>query len=158
MTQRTNSVQNGEIVSDTAIREVLRRILHHAIHIDRRFTRQSLAAESGVSVHQIDQLVSTVAEKQRRVSLADAMSLCVVLGPRAINILLAQIGYIAQPLDDPDTPDLRTLVADGLRHFSVIADAAADGVIDHTEEPSTTEAADGLIATILPLSSAGKAI
>jgi hypothetical protein len=158
MNQSANSVQNGEIVSDAAIREVLRRQLHRAIHIDRHFTRQSLADESGVSIHQIDQILSATEEKHRRVALADALSLCVVLGQRAVNALLAKIGYVAQPLDEPEQANLRMLVADGLRHFSVIAGAAADGIIDHTEKPLTMQAADGLIATVLPLSSAGKAI
>ena len=37
-----------------------------------------------------------------------------------------------------------------------IGQAAADNRIDHTERPRTTEAADNLIATIVPLSSAGR--
>lgn len=48
------------------------------------------------------------------------------------------------------------IAADAMGHLSVIARNAADGRIDHTEEAETAEAADQIIATVLPLSSAGK--
>jgi hypothetical protein len=90
--------------------------------------------------------------------LANALSIGCVLGKAAINSILAIIGYGgAAPLDEPDDLNVNELVASGLRHFTVIATAAADGRIDHIEEPACTAAADHLIATFLPLSSTGKA-
>lgn len=90
-------------------------------------------------------------------SLSNALSLAVVLGPRALNALLALIGYVARPLDEADDLCVNTLVANGLTHFSTIATAAADGRIDHTEAPLCREAADQIIATVMPLSSAANA-
>lgn len=90
-------------------------------------------------------------------SLSNALSLAVVLGPRALNALLALIGYVARPLDEADELNVNALVATGLTHFSTIATACADGRIDHLEAPQCREAADLIIATVMPLSSAANA-
>lgn len=152
-----NSARNSPVVSDAAVRETLRRQIDRAINVPpRAFSRTSLAQESGVNVHTIDSILSRDEAKHRRIALADALSIAQVLGERAVNAILADIGFIAKPLDDVEGPDLRTLTADALKHIAVIASAAVDGKIDHVEEPATTEAADMLIATVLPISSAGK--
>lgn len=132
-----------------------------------RLTVQALlraAQAEGWTDPQLDQLSGVPARtiKSYRVdgkepSLSNALSLAVVLGPRALNALLAIIGYVARPLDEADEPNVALLVATGLTHFSTIATAAADGRIDHLEEPRCREAADQLIATVMPLSSAGAA-
>jgi tellurite resistance protein len=49
------------------------------------------------------------------------------------------------------------MTAAAMQHLSVIATAAADGRIDHVERPAVREAADMLIATVLPVSSHGDA-
>ena len=117
------------------------------------WTDASLSAASGVSARNI---------KAYRVEgieppLSAAMSLAVVLGPDAINAVLGHIGYVARPLDEPEAISPAQMVADGLNAFSVIASAAADGRFDHTEIPACQQAADTIIATVLPLSSAGRA-
>lgn len=94
--------------------------------------------------------------KQRRPSLATSLSLVGVLGEWAVNSLLHTIRYQATPLDGSTALQPMQIVADAIGHLGVISQAAADNRIDHTEEPRTTEAADMLIATVLPLSSAGK--
>lgn len=94
--------------------------------------------------------------KQRKASLPAGLALTGALGDWAVNILLHTIRYQASPLDDPDTLQPMQIVADALQHLGVIGQAAADNRIDHTERPRTTEAADNLIATIVPLSSAGR--
>jgi hypothetical protein len=156
MTQRNNSVRTGPVVSDERFREEIRLELDRSINIDRRFTRKELAEKSGVNIHTIDQLLSRQVEKHRRIALEDAMSLAWVLGERAINAVLAVIGFVASPVDDPDEISPAQIVADGLADFSVIATAAADGRIDHVERPRVRDAADHLIATVLPLSSHGQ--
>jgi transcriptional regulator with XRE-family HTH domain len=157
MTQRSNSVRNDPIVSDAAIRKVLRREMDRAINIDREFTRQELAEESGVNIHTLDAIRSNDTAKQRRVTLEDAFSIAHTLGERTVNALLSRIGYVARRVDDPDAAQPMQIAADGMQHLATIARAAADGWIDHTEAQATTEAADMLIATILPLSSHGRA-
>lgn len=151
------SVQSSPIVSDERVRDTIRRELHRAINVEKRFNRHQLAIESGVNIHTLDQLLSRNPEKHRRVALADALSLGCVLGERAINSLLALIGFVGQPIEDPDALRPMEIVAEGMQHFSIIAKAAADNRIDHQEEADVTAAADALIATVLPLSSPGRA-
>ncbi|UIJ43702.1 hypothetical protein LZK98_11435 [Sphingomonas cannabina] len=156
MTPRENSVQSEPIVSDTKVRDALRRELDRAINIERTFTRAQLALESGVNVYTIDAILSRDPAKQRRVALADALSIASVLGERAVSAVLSLIGYVARPVDEPDDLEPARIVADGLAEFAVIASAAADGRIDHIERPKCRDAADHIIATVLPLSSHGR--
>jgi hypothetical protein len=88
---------------------------------------------------------------------ANLLALVCVLGKSGVNPMLALIGWTATPLDEPDTLDPRRLIADVLPHVSVLAEAAADGRIDHTERAQCRAAADQIIATVMPLSSAGEA-
>ena len=158
MLLHNNDAQTTPLFSDERLRNVLRRQIDRIINIDKSRTRQQLADDSGVNIYAIDAIMSTDAAKKRRVSIEDAFSLAYTIGERAVNALLMEIGYGgASRLTDPAAPDLSHLVADGLSDLSVIATALADGRIDHTEKPRTTEAADHLIATFLPLSSAGHA-
>jgi len=81
-----------------------------------------------------------------------------VLGRRAVNTLLALIGYGgATPLDEADTRNPLMALSNGMQHWATFARCAADGRIDHTEEQDTTAAADGIIAEMIPFSSAGGA-
>lgn len=155
MTDARNSVRDDPIVSDAAIRKVLAHEMDRAI-VRREFTRKELAEASGVNIHTIDAIRTGDMGKQRRVTLEDAFSISHALGDRAVNALLGRIGYVARKLDDPDTIQPMQIAADGMQHLATIARAAADGRIDHTERPMTTEAADMLIATVLPLSSHGR--
>jgi len=153
MSQDSNSVRNDPIISDAAIRKVLAREMDRAINIDREFTRTELATESGVNIHTIDAIRTNDFAKHRRVTLEDAFSIAHTLGERTMNALLSRLGYVARRIDDPEAAQPMQVVADGMVQLAVIAGAAADGKIDHTEEPMTTEAADRLIAVVLPLSS-----
>jgi hypothetical protein len=152
------SVSNSPLVSDAKLRGVLHGQMHKAMKVQHRFTRTSLSAESGVNVHNMDQINASQGEKHRRVALEDALSIAVVLGEGAVNALLATIGYGgAKPLDEPDAMQPVQIAMIAMQQVGRIAKAAADNRIDHIEEPDTTEAADILIATVLPLSSAGRA-
>lgn len=91
-------------------------------------------------------------------TLPALLSLAVVLGQDLLNPVLSLVGHAARPLDEADEVNPGQIVATGLRHFTIIADAAADGRIDHTERPRCREAADKLIEAVLPLSSAGEAV
>lgn len=90
-------------------------------------------------------------------SLSNALSLAVVIGPKALNPMLALIGYVAKPLDEADALSPHLIVASILPHVSTIATAAADGRFDHIERPKCREAADQIIEAVMPLSSAGDA-
>jgi hypothetical protein len=149
------SVQNGGITSDEHIRNVLRRHIKRAF--DRReFSRASLCKESGVELSQIDQINATDKAKQRRVTCEDAFNLAYTLGDDCVAALVGAIHYTTRRME-ADEVDAHRIVASALPHMATIASAAADGRFDHTEMPSVRDAADQLVATFLPLSSAGGA-
>lgn len=149
------SVQTSPIVSHDSVTGAIRTMLRAAVVVQRRFTAEQLANDSGVSLSAIRSYMRN--DEPKEPSLGNALSLAVVIGPRAVSSIMALIGYSAAPLDEPEAMQPMQIVSDALGHLSTIGKAAADNRIDHTEEPETTEAADMLIATILPLSSAWKA-
>lgn len=158
MTQRSNDAGNEPLVSRDRVIEVVRIALRNATVVTRRFTVEEIASGSGVPIRTVRSYMANDPGEVREPTLSNALSIACVLGAAQVNAVLALIGYGgAKPLDEPDHLDLAQVVAHGLADFSVIATAAADGRIDHIEEPQTMAAADRLIATVLPLSSAGKA-
>lgn len=154
MTDGRNSAQIGSITSDEQIRNVLRRHILRA-YDNKVFTRTGLADESGVTIHQIDQILSRDAAKQRRVAIEDAFNLAYTLGDAAVSGLLATIHYTARRAGDDDAMAPMMIAATAMQGLSVIATAAADGRIDHAEQPLCRDAADLIIATVKPLSSLG---
>lgn len=146
------SVPKSAIVSHDSVRERLQGLLRAAQVTG--WTDSALEEASGVPARSI----KSYRIDGKEPGLSNALSLAVVLGPKAINGILALIGYGgAKPLDEPDALCVHSLVATGLQHFSTIAVAASDGQIDHLELPSCRAAADQIIATVMPLSSAGEA-
>lgn len=145
------SVDDRAIVSPDRVRLAVQGVLRAAQA--EGWTDDALEGASGVGARTI----KSYRVEGKQPSLSNALSLACVIGPRALNPVLALIGYVARPLDEADDGCVRTLAADAMGHLAVIARAAADGRIDHTEEKDTTAAADALIATVLPLASAGRA-
>lgn len=150
----SNSVQSIATVTDERIRNALRREIERMVSIEREMTRAELADASGVNIYTIDSIMSRDPAKKRRVACEDALSLAWAIGPRAVNAMMATIGYSARRLDDTDEHQPMMIAATAMAHLSTIATAAADGRIDHTEAPGCREAADMIIATVMPLSSA----
>lgn len=112
-----------------------------------------LSASSGIP----ERTIKSYRTDGKDPSLTNALSLLAALGPDAVNAVLATIGYGgARPLGDAPAIDPRTIVADLLPHVSTLAQAAADGHFDHTEQRACEEAANHIIATVLPISSAGR--
>lgn len=145
------SVDEDPIVSPDRVRQAVQAILRAAMA--GGWDDAGLAAASGLKQRRI----KSYRVEGKEPSISAALSLAVVIGPRALNPLLALIGYTATSLDEGDEIKPLQIVVDGLSHFNTIAQAAADGRIDHIERPRCQEAADLLIATVLPLSSAGGA-
>ncbi len=152
--QHSNSAQNNSIVLDEQIRDVLRRHIKRAY--DRHlFTRATLSSESGVPLAQIDQIVAGAgSERHRRVRCEDAFNIAYTLGDGCVQALIGLIRYTAQKIDG-EALDASQIMATTMPHMATIATAAADGRFDHTEMPSVRDAADQIIATFLPFSSAG---
>jgi hypothetical protein len=152
-----NSAEQSPIVSRDRVIDVIRREVRVCVIVERKMTVEALSEASGVGVRTIRTYMANDASEAREPCLSNALSLACVLGSRAVNAILALIGYSGSPLDEPEAIQPMRIVADAIGHLSVISNAAADNNIDHTEEPETTKAADALIATVLPLSSAGRA-
>lgn len=93
----------------------------------------------------------------REPSLSAGLAIMAVIGATGVNSVLSLISYSGKPLEDPNEVPAAQLVATVLPHVATIAAAAADGRFDHTERPKCREAADQIIATLQPLSSAGEA-
>lgn len=144
------SVPDGECAIDDRISEALSKVLQRVQREGK--TDEELEADTGVNRHTIKayRLLS------RKPSLGAGLMIASAIGPWAVNRILNVVQFQAKPLGEEDTLQPMQLVADAIGHLGVIGQAAADGRIDHTEVPMTTEAADKLIATVLPLSSARK--
>jgi hypothetical protein len=145
------SVDKIPIVSHDRVCAVMASILRAAKV--KHYTDEQLEELSGIPARTIKSYRSEGKEP----SLSAALSIGCALGGWALNSILAEIGYAARPLDEADELHAGQVVANGLRNFTVIANAAADGRFDHTEEQDCRKAADEIIATVLPLSSAGRA-
>lgn len=151
------SVLDGGMLPDARVRDTLRLALHRAINVERRFTTKEVAEHSGVNIHTIAAIMSQDMAKHRTIGAAVALSIAVVLGCRAVNAILALIGYGgAEPLDETGALRPAEVVAGCAREVAVIAEAAVNG-FNHLTTPGLTEAADRLIATVIPFSSAGQA-
>lgn len=149
MTEQT-SASDGSLCSREKVCSHLQAILRAA---NATYTDAMLESLSGVPARAI----KSYRVEGKEPSLSAALSLMVVLGQSPLNGLLNLIGYHARPLDEADDLCVNSIVATGLQHFSTIAIAAADGRIDHTEAQDCRQAADMIIATVLPLSTAGQA-
>lgn len=151
------SVQSEGLLSDDRLHEWLEGELHTFLRVERTLDREQLANQSGVTLATLD-AIRKKGEGRRKPTMAVMLSLCVVMGKRRVNGLLYHIGYGgAKPLDEADDLNPHLIVASLLPHVSTIATAAADGRIDHLEQPGCRNAADQIIATVMPLSSAGDA-
>ena len=151
------AASDESIVTRDRVIDVIRGELRTAITVQRRFTIDQIAAASGVKVRAIRTYMANDPTEAREPCLAAALSLAVVLGPRAVSAIVALIGYAATPLDEADELQPMQMVADMMQPLATIAAAAADGRIDHIELPGCKNAADLIIAAVLPLSSAAEA-
>lgn len=145
------SADDGGICGPDSVRERVQAVLRAAQAAG--WTDDALEGVSGIKARRI----KSYRVEGKEPSLSAALSLGLAIGPKALNPILGLIGYCARPLDEADELQPMTLAATALQHLSTIATAAADGRFDHTEMPACQQAADVLIATVLPLSTAGKA-
>lgn len=156
---RNASVPRSPLVSDDRAKETMQRLLHVAVHVDRRFTVDQIAEAAGLTTSAVSSYLSSRPEAQRQASFGAAMSIALVLGERAVNQMLALIGYGgAAPLDElqEDCPlGSAVVAAQGVASFLAMA---ADGRIDHNEAPGARAAVDMVIAELTPWSSSARAV
>lgn len=154
-----DAVVDFEVVSRNRVTTAVRLALHIAINVDRRFTVLELAAQSGVKVRAIRSYMSQDETEVREPSLSAALSMALVLGPRTVNAILSIIGYGgAKPLADEDELRPMGIIAAVVAPLNTLVQAAADNHFDHLERPKCRDAADQIIAAVMPLSSAADAV
>jgi hypothetical protein len=141
------------VVAPHSVINVVAGLVRTAVAPGQGWSYETLADATGLKVRRLKSYV----HESKEPSLSAALSICLALGPKAVNALLAVIGYAARPLDEADTLQPMQIAAGAMAQLSIIANAAADGRIDHQEAPICRDAADLIIATVLPLSSAGQA-
>lgn len=144
-----NAVSNHSVVSHESVCDVMAALLRAAA---MKHTDEQLATLTGVPARTI----KSYRIEGKEPSLSNALSIAVVLGDQAVNALLSTIRYTAQPLEKAADTSLAEITPTLLGHIATIAKALADNRIDHLEAPLVREAADGLIETATPLSSAGQ--
>ena len=103
-----------------------------------------------------ERLIKAYRHEEKVPNLAAALSIAAVLGEWAVCRVVSLIGYTASAAEEASSLNPNEIVAGCMRDLSVLATAAADGRFDHVEMPSVTDAADHIIATVLPLSRAGR--
>lgn len=145
------SVSDSPVIGPDRVSTVVQGILRSAQL--KGWTDEALGEASGLK----PRTIKSYRVDGKQPCLANALSLAGVLGKPAVNALLALIGYGgARPLDEHDEVKPMEVVATLLPHISSIAQAASDGRFDHAEMPGVRAAADQIIATMVPLSSAAK--
>lgn len=148
--QVDKSVPDEHFDGDDSVAEELAAALRRAQR--EGITDERLEHRTGIKASRI----KSYRLRTRNPSLGAGLVIAAALGEWAINLILHPVAFQGSRLDGGDTVQPMQIVADALGHLGVIGQAAADNRIDHIEEPRTTEAADMLIATVLPLSSAGR--
>jgi hypothetical protein len=91
----SKSVQDAPIVSHDRVVDAIRSELHTAIVVLRRFTVQQLSERSGVAKATIESYMRNDGAKEP--SLARALSIASIIGPRAVQAIVGLIGYSAAP-------------------------------------------------------------
>lgn len=135
------SAGDEPVVSRESVTSLVQQLLYRALHVEKR-SYAELSALSGLSPRRIE----SYATEGKEPSLSAALSLAVALGKPAVNAMLSKIGYSARQVGASDDAAPGLAVAEMLGSLRVIAEAAADGVIDHTEAPACDAAATNVIA------------
>lgn len=157
MPQRNMSAESVGLVTRDCVTETIRRQLRNAVIVERRFTVEQIANESGVSLRAVRTYMANDPSEVREPCLSAALSIAVVLGSRSVNAILALIGYVATPLEEGERVQPMQLVAEAMSDLSAIAAAAVDNRFDHIELPTVQNAADHMIEILTPISSRGAA-
>lgn len=152
------AAQQTSLVSRDRVIDVVRPVLRNATIVAKRFTVEQIAEMSGVPLRTVRSYMANDPAEVREPTLSNALSIACVLGPIAVNGVLALIGYGgAAPLEEGDDRQPIQMLIRGAEGWATITRCAADNRIDHVEEPDMTAAADMLIAELIPYSSAGRA-
>lgn len=154
MTHCNTDTDDIGLVPRDRVTTLVKALISTAVMPGSAWSYESLSAATRIKPRRLKSYVHENVEPP----LSVALSIGVVLGKPAINAVLSLIGYGgACPLDEGDERKPRQMVIKASQCMATLIRCAADDIIDHTEERDTTEAADTLIAELIPFSSAGKA-
>lgn len=151
------SVQDCPIVSHDSVTSAVRHILYVAVHIEKRLTVVEIARRSGLKERTVRSYMANEAGDVREPSLSAALSLAAVLGPSAVNEVLALIAFggarFLGDADQEDTP--MRLVASLMNGLNVLTQMAADDDFCLADRKTMRPTVDAMIAKLVPFSSAG---
>jgi len=153
MPHRSNSANETSLVSRDRVIETMAKIIRKEVYVRQSITLAKLAEDSGIEKRVLDSWLADSPEQQREPKLSAALSVAWVLGKPAVNAVMAMIGYGAAQLGDSEASGPAKDAVEMLENVTRFVRCASDNVIDHTEKPITTEAADNVIALALPYSS-----
>lgn len=117
------------------------------------YTDDRLEALTGISVRTL----RSYRCEGKEPSLTNALLLWYVLGPKYSDPVLSLLDCRLVLIEEHDLRlEMSRITSQGLEAFAIIAKAAADGRIDHTEAPAVQDAANELIRLCLGLAHGGK--
>mgnify|MGYP000990215585 CR=1 FL=1 len=122
---------------DVQISGTLRRLVDGAFGVGRRYSYEQAAELLSCKVSSLRDIAAGV--KHARLGLG--LAIAGLIGPAAVNTLLAEIGYLGarRQDDDDEAKPFETLAA--LNSTSAtLATALADGRLDHRERPACAQA------------------
>jgi hypothetical protein len=145
------SADEAPLVGHDRVRQTVQAMLRTAQASG--WTDAALETASGVKAR----CIKSYRVEGKEPSLSAALSLAVVIGPRAVNMILAIIGYVGNSIEDAEAQGPAYVAAEAMCHLGRFAKHAADNRIDHIERPDSEDAVDNVIELLVPFSSRGNA-
>ncbi|MDB5550061.1 MAG: hypothetical protein JWL86_45 [Rhizobium sp.] len=153
--QRDNSAGDNTIISRDSAAKGMRTVLRDAIIVEKRFTVAGLAARTGIKPRRLEMYMSETENKEPPLSVA--LSILEILKGRAVNDIIAMIGFVGMPIDQSEAKGPAQDAVSAMEEVTRFARCAIDNRIDHVEKPIATDAADNVIELLAPYSSRHRA-
>jgi hypothetical protein len=120
----------------------------------KRFSVNDVSIGTGIPERTVSSWLET--HDPREPKAKHLLLLCGFFGTEWTSKVLGPVGQVSQPIRSADAIRPADILVGVLSDLSVIGKAASDNRIDHTEEPACREAADRIIAAMVPISSVGR--
>jgi len=142
-------MSNSPIIPHDLACRVIEDALRLRVGRGRRFSFAGLSDATGIPTRTLESYVQGATP-----GLAALLSLCSVLGPSFTSDVLGPCGQAARDGSTDDAEHMRVLAALG-GLTAQIAEAVADGHVDHREAAALRPAAQRLIEVLEPLARSG---
>lgn len=150
------SVLEFPLLSPEAADAHVFRCLSLLIGRGKRFSVNDVHIGTGIPARTISSWLAA-GEDRREPKAHHLLLLFGFFGIEFSSKVLGQVGQIARHIDPADSMKPAQIVGEVLSALAVLGQAATDNRIDHTEAPACRDAADRIIAAVVPLSSVARA-